>query len=143
MKVNDYKVEIDEKGLGRLNVLVAGEWTEVSDIGVVSGMSADAASERAKSYLKAYDYEIVPVMKEKEDGELLPDASMSDQLSDLAFVRLQMKKIIKKLADKNVPVSEKKSMLPIFQTMCASAQIMANTCKLEMSIRKITAIDVD
>ena len=140
MKVNDYKVTIGNDGVGELSVLVSGEWSAIGDIGVVSGMSADAVSERAKSYLKAYDYEIVPAIDTVAE---LPDMEMSDQLEDLAFVRLQMKKIIKKLADKSIGVAEKKAMLPVFQTMCASAQIIANTCKLEMSIKKITAIDAE
>lgn len=132
-KIYAYKIEVDEKGIGSLWILRSPEdvFERFTEVGDVSGKSADQVSEIAKSFLKAYDLE---VSQEVVESVGYTKEQKSD-IKDLQYVRKQMKTILEKLADPNVPVDRKKEMLAIYQTMCASASIITSACKLELAFQ--------
>lgn len=125
MKVNEYKLKMLENGNGMLTVYKGVNEIEVCEVKGLDGLTAEQMTERALLELKTRDIELVKDYKENY---------MVDQKVDLSLVRLAMRDVLKTMRNKDLTIEEKKQLLPIAQQTCASAQIMVNTCKMELAI---------
>jgi len=135
MKIQDYKVEINEYGVGTLIVIANGEKEIVGDIGKVEGKSAKEIDEIAKQFLEINDY----VISSKQE---IITVSTQDQQADLSLIRTEMRKILKVLGNPNTSIKEKKELLDIYQTMCASAKVITDTCKLELVFARLNSSEL-
>lgn len=128
MKAQSYFVRANEENHGIVVVRNGEKEIEIADIGDLSTMSAQQVDERAKLELKLKDIEI---------GEM-EEIYFQDQKIDLSLVRTKMRSILKDLSNEDLSLNEKKQKLDIYQQMCSSAQIIVNTCKLELAIEQST-----
>ena len=130
MKINDYKIEINEQGE---HELFAIRNTEKIYVGKVGGNNATEVEENARTLLALSDMELVSVQEtiiEKDD--------LADRKGDLSYVRTQMRKIMKELGDKNTSIEQKKEMLGVFTTMCNAATIITKACVVELAYDKMS-----
>lgn len=56
-----------------------------------------------------------------------------DRKADLALVRNEMRKIMKELGNKNIPLEQKKSMLGVYGTLCNAATLITKACVVELA----------
>lgn len=132
MKINDYKVEVNEKGK---HELFAIRNTEKIYVGEVAGDNAEQIETNALQLLDSNDMQLVgaqEIILEKED--------LTDRKSDLALVRNEMRKIMKELGNKNVPLEQKKSMLGVYGTLCNAATLITKACAIELAYDKMTRV---
>jgi len=125
MKINDYKIEINEQGK---HELFAIRNTEKIYVGEVVGENAEQVETNARQLLASNDMELVGVQQtiiERED--------LADRKADLALVRNEMRKIMKELGNKNVPLEQKKSMLGVYGTLCNAATLITKACVVELA----------
>ena len=130
MKINDYKIEINEQGK---HELFAIRNTEKIYVGEISGNNATEVEENARQLLALNQMELVSVQQtiiERED--------LADRKGDLSYVRTQMRKIMKELGDKNTNIEQKKEMLGVFTTMCNAATIITKACIVELAYDKMS-----
>ena len=124
MKINDYKIEINEQGK---HELFAIRNTEKIYVGEVVGENAEQVETNARQLLSSHDMQLVGVQEtiiERED--------LADRKADLALVRNEMRKIMKELGNKNVPLEQKKSMLGVYGTLCNAATLITKACVVEL-----------
>ena len=129
MKINDYKIEINEQGK---HELFAIRNTEKIYVGEVVGENAEQVETNARQLLSSHDMQLVGVQEtivERED--------LVDRKADLALVRNEMRKIMKELGNKNVPLEQKKSMLGVYGTLCNAATLMTKACVVELAYDKM------
>lgn len=129
MKINDYKIEINEQGK---HELFAIRNTEKIYVGEVVGENAEQVETNARQLLSASNMELVGVQEtiiERED--------LVDRKADLALVRNEMRKIMKELGNKNVPLEQKKSMLGVYGTLCNAATLITKACVVELAYDKM------
>lgn len=129
MKINDYKIEVNEQGK---HELFAVRNTEKIYVGEVVGENAKEIENNAIQLLKTKNMELVSVQQtiiEKED--------LTDRKTDLQLVRNEMRKIMKDLGNKNVPLEQKKSMLGVYGTLCNAATIITKACVVELAYDKL------
>ena len=125
MKINDYKIEINEQGK---HELFAIRNTEKIYVGEVVGENAEEAEINARQLLATNNMQLVGVQEtivERED--------LADRKADLALVRNEMRKIMKELGNKNVPLEQKKSMLGVYGTLCNAATLITKACVVELA----------
>ena len=125
MKINDYKIEINEQGK---HELFAIRNTEKIYVGEVVGENAEQVEINARQLLSSHDMQLVGVQEtiiERED--------LADRKADLALVRNEMRKIMKELGNKNVPLEQKKSMLGVYGTLCNAATLITKACVVELA----------
>ena len=125
MKINDYKIEINEQGK---HELFAIRNTEKIYVGEVVGENAEQVETNARQLLSSHDMQLVGVQEtivERED--------LGDRKADLALVRNEMRKIMKELGNKNVPLEQKKSMLGVYGTLCNAATLITKACVVELA----------
>lgn len=130
MKINDYKIEINEQGK---HELFAIRNTEKIYVGEVVGENAEQVETNARQLLSSHDMQLVGVQEtiiERED--------LADRKADLALVRNEMRKIMKELGNKNVPLEQKKSMLGVYGTLCNAATITTKVCIVELAYDKMS-----
>lgn len=128
MKINDYKIEINEQGK---HELFAIRNTEKIYVGEVVGENAEQVETNARQLLVSNDMQLVGVQEtivERED--------FTDRKADLALVRNEMRKIMKELGNKNVPLEQKKAMLGVYGTLCNAATITTKACVVELAYDK-------
>ena len=129
MKINDYKIEINEQGK---HELFAIRNTEKIYVGEVVGENAEQVETNARQLLASNDMQLVGVQEtiiERED--------LVDRKADLALVRNEMRKIMKELGNKNVPLEQKKSMLGVYGTLCNAATLITKACVVELAYDKL------
>ena len=129
MKINDYKIEINEQGK---HELFAIRNTEKIYVGEVVGENAEQVETNARQLLTSHDMQLVGVQEtiiERED--------LADRKADLALVRNEMRKIMKELGNKNVPLEQKKSMLGVYGTLCNAATLITKACVVELAYDKM------
>lgn len=129
MKINDCKIEVNEQGK---HELFAIRNTEKIYVGEVVGENAEEIEKNVIQLLKANNMELVSVQKtiiERED--------MTDRKADLQLVRNEMRKIMKDLGNKNIPLEQKKSMLGVYGTLCNAATIVTKACVVELAYDKL------
>ena len=129
MKINDYKIEINEQGK---HELFAIRNTEKIYVGEVVGENAKQVETNARQLLSSHDMQLVGVQEtiiERED--------LADRKADLALVRNEMRKIMKELGNKNVPLEQKKSMLGVYGTLCNAATLITKACVVELAYDKL------
>lgn len=129
MKINDYKIEINEQGK---HELFAIRNTEKIYVGEVVGENAEQVETNARQLLSANNMELVGVQQtiiERED--------LTDRKADLQLVRNEMRKIMKELGNKNVPLEQKKSMLGVYGTLCNAATLITKACVVELAYDKL------
>lgn len=129
MKINDYKIEINEKGE---HELFAIRNTEKIYVGEVVGENAEQVETNARQLLSSHDMQLVGVQEtivERED--------FADRKADLALVRNEMRKIMKELGNKNVPLEQKKAMLGVYGTLCNAATLITKACIVELAYDKM------
>lgn len=125
MKINDYKIEINEQGK---HELFAIRNTEKIYVGEIVGENAEQVETNAKQLLSSHDMQLVGVQEtivERED--------LADRKADLALVRNEMRKIMKELGNKNIPLEQKKSMLGVYGTLCNAATLITKACVVELA----------
>lgn len=125
MKINDYKIEINEQGK---HELFAIRNTEKIYVGEVVGENAEQVETNARQLLSSHDMQLVGVQEtiiERED--------LVDRKADLALVRNEMRKIMKELGNKNIPLEQKKAMLGVYGTLCNAATLMTKACVVELA----------
>lgn len=125
MKINDYKIEINEQGK---HELFAIRNTEKIYVGEVVGENAEQVETNARQLLTSHDMQLVGVQEtivERED--------LVDRKADLALVRNEMRKIMKELGNKNVPLEQKKAMLGVYGTLCNAATLITKACVVELA----------
>lgn len=125
MKINDYKIEINEQGK---HELFAIRNTEKIYVGEVVGENAEQVETNARQLLSSHDMQLVGVQEtiiERED--------LADRKADLELVRNEMRKIMKELGNKNVPLEQKKSMLGVYGTLCNAATLITKACVVELA----------
>lgn len=129
MKINDYKIEINEQGK---HELFAIRNTEKIYVGEVVGENAEQVETNARQLLTSHDMQLVGVQEtiiERED--------LVDRKADLALVRNEMRKIMKELGNKNIPLEQKKSMLGVYGTLCNAATLITKACVVELAYDKM------
>lgn len=129
MKINDYKIEINEQGEHELYAI---RNTEKIFVGKVDGDNAVQVEENAKQLLTLNDMQIVSVQEtivERED--------LVDRKADLSYVRTQMRKIMRELGNKETTLEQKKQMLGVFGTICNAATIITKACIVELAYDKM------
>ena len=129
MKINDYKIEINEKGK---HELFAIRNTEKIYVGEVVGENAEQVENNARQLLSSHDMQLVGVQEtivERED--------LVDRKADLALVRNEMRKIMKDLGNKSIPLEQKKSMLGVYGTLCNAATLITKACVVELAYDKM------
>lgn len=129
MKINDYKIEINEQGK---HELFAIRNTEKIYVGEVVGENAEQVETNARQLLSSHDMQLVGVKEtiiERED--------LTDRKADLQLVRNEMRKIMKELGNKNVPLEQKKSMLGVYGTLCNAATLITKACIVELAYDKL------
>jgi len=129
MKINDYKIEINEQGK---HELFAIRNTEKIYVGEVDGENAEQVEINARQLLATNNMQLVGVQEtivERED--------LADRKADLALVRNEMRKIMKELGNKNVPLEQKKSMLGVYGTLCNAATLITKACIVELAYDKM------
>ena len=129
MKINDYKIEVNEQGK---HELFAVRNTEKIYVGEVIGENAEEIENNAVQLLKKNNMELVSVQQtiiERED--------LTDRKTDLQLVRNEMRKIMKDLGNKNIPLEQKKSMLGVYGTLCNAATIITKACVVELAYDKL------
>lgn len=129
MKINDYKIEINEQGEHELYAI---RNTEKIFVGKVDGDNAVQVEENAKQLLALNDMQIVSVQEtivERED--------LVDRKADLSYVRTQMRKIMRELGNKETTLEQKKQMLGVFGTICNAATIITKACIVELAYDKM------
>lgn len=129
MKINDYKIEINEKGE---HELFAIRNTEKIYVGKIAGNNAEQAEENAKLVLQENDMQIVSVQETIVEREDLVDRKV-----DLSYVRTQMRKIMRELGNKETTLEQKKQMLGVFGTICNAATIITKACIIELAYDKM------
>lgn len=125
MKINDYKIEVNEQGK---HELFAIRNTEKIYVGEVVGENAEQVETNARQLLSSHDMQLAGIQEtiiERED--------LADRKADLALVRTEMRKIMKELGNKNVPLEQKKSMLGVYGTACNAATIITKACVVELA----------
>lgn len=125
MKINDYKIEINEQGK---HELFAIRNTEKIYVGEVVGENAEQVETNARQLLSSHDMQLVGVQEtiiERED--------LADRKADLTLVRNEMRKIMKELGNKNIPLEQKKSMLGVYGTLCNAATLITKACVVELA----------
>lgn len=125
MKINDYKIEINEQGK---HELFAIRNTEKIYVGEVVGENAEQVEINARQLLATNNMQLVGVQEtivERED--------LADRKADLALVRNEMRKIMKELGNKNVPLEQKKAMLGVYGTLCNAATLITKACVVELA----------
>ena len=125
MKINDYKIEINKEGK---HELFAIRNTEKIYVGEVVGENAEQVETNARQLLSSHDMQLVGVQEtiiERED--------LADRKADLALVRNEMRKIMKELGNKNIPLEQKKSMLGVYGTLCNAATLITKACVVELA----------
>ena len=130
MKINDYKIEINEQGK---HELFAIRNTEKIYVGEISGNNAKEVEENARQLLALNQMELVSVQEtiiERED--------LADRKSDLSYIRTQMRKIMRELGDKNTSLTQKQEMLSVFNVMCNAANIITKACVVELAYDKMS-----
>lgn len=129
MKINDYKIEINEQGK---HELFAIRNTEKIYVGEVVGENAEQVETNARQLLSSHDMQLVGAQEtiiERED--------LVDRKADLALVRNEMRKIMKELGNKNIPLEQKKSMLGVYGTLCNAATLITKACVVELAYDKL------
>ena len=129
MKINDYKIEINEQGK---HELFAIRNTEKIYVGEVVGENAEQVETNARQLLTSHDMQLVGAQEtiiERED--------LVDRKADLALVRNEMRKIMKELGNKNIPLEQKKSMLGVYGTLCNAATLITKACVVELAYDKM------
>lgn len=129
MKINDYKIEINEQGK---HELFAIRNTEKIYVGEVVGENAEQVETNARQLLSSHDMQLVGVQEtiiERED--------LTDRKADLQLVRNEMRKIMKELGNKNIPLEQKKSMLGVYGTLCNAATLITKACVVELAYDKL------
>lgn len=132
-KIFDYKVVIDDNENGTLFIQrnIDSDFESLCNLGSIHGKSASDINELANYMLAKAGMEVThELVSVWED-------TMKNQKDDLNFVRTEMRKALKKMADPSVSVREKKENLAIYQTMCATAQMIINASKLELAYEAI------
>lgn len=132
-KIIDYKVSLENNGHGILLVQheLGQDFQELCDLGYVHGKPAQEVNELANYALQEHDLSVATELVSVWED------SMKDQKDDLSLVRNEMRKVLKELSNKNISTTEKKDKLPIYQTMCATAQMIINSAKLELALQTI------
>ena len=130
MKINDYKIEINEKGE---HELFAIRNTEKIYVGEVPGTDAEQVEQNALQLLEQNDMQLVGVQE-----TILEREDLVDRKGDLSYVRTQMRKIIRELGSSSTPVEQKKSMLGVYGTMCNAATIITKACVVELAYDKMS-----
>lgn len=125
MKINDYKIEINEKGE---HELFAIRNTEKIYVGEVVGENAEQVETNARQLLSSHDMQLVGVQEtivERED--------FTDRKADLSYVRNQMRKIMRDLSKESLTIEQKKSMLGIYGTIVSAATLITKACVVELA----------
>ena len=128
MKINDYKIEINEQGK---HELFAIRNTEKIYVGEVVGENAEQVETNARQLLSSHDMQLVGVQEtiiERED--------FVDRKADLSYVRSQMRNIMRALGSKETTLEQKKSMLGIYGTMVSAATLVTKACIVELAYDK-------
>lgn len=128
MKINDYKIEINEQGK---HELFAIRNTEKIYVGEVVGENAEQVETNARQLLSSNDMQLVGVQEtivERED--------FADRKADLSYVRNQMRKIMRDLSNEKLTIEQKKSMLGIYGTMVSAATLVTKACVVELAYDK-------
>ena len=128
MRINDYKIEINEEGK---HELFAIRNTEKIYVGEVVGENAEEVETNAKQLLVSNNMELASINEtivEKED--------FTDRKADLSYVRNQMRKIMRELGNDKLTIEQKKSMLGIYGTMVNAATVVTKACIVELAYDK-------
>lgn len=128
MKINDYKIEINEQGK---HELFAIRNTEKIYVGEVVGENAEQVETNARQLLSSNNMQLVGVQEtivERED--------FVDRKADLSYVRSQMRNIMRALGNKETTLEQKKSMLGIYGTMVSAATLVTKACIVELAYDK-------
>lgn len=130
MKINDYKVEMNDNHNYDVIAIRNTERIKVGEINY--GFNAEQVDELARTMLAQNNMQLVSVQEtivERED--------LVDRKADLALVRNEMRKIMKELGNKNVPLEQKKAMLGVYGTLCNAATIVTKACIVELAYDKM------
>lgn len=128
MKINDYKIEINEEGK---HELFAIRNTEKIYVGEVVGENAEEVETNAKQLLVSNNMELASINEtivEKED--------FTDRKADLSYIRNQMRKIMRELGNDKLTIEQKKSMLGIYGTIVNAATVVTKACIVELAYDK-------
>lgn len=126
----DYKTTMNKEGKWELVIVTQDQAVERYDVVEYCHL----VNPSAKDINDAVTY-----IFQKEQLNLVKDKNyMVDQKVDLNYVRVQMRKIIKNLADDSKTLEEKKETLDVYATVCNASNILVKTCSLELAIDKVT-----
>lgn len=126
----DYKTTMNKEGKWELVIVTQDQVVERYDVVEYCHL----VNPNAKDINDAVTY-----IFQREQLNLVKDKNyMVDQKVDLNYVRVQMRKIIKNLADDSKSLEEKKENLDVYGTVCNASNILVKTCALELAIDKVT-----
>lgn len=137
-KVNNYSVEINEKGIGSLYVSKNGEKEYVADIGSINGYSSDKVNELALMVLANNGIEV------SNTQELICDYGefMKEEKADMNFIRNRMKKIVRELDRTDISKSEKKEKYQEYQMIIMACKTLADTYKIDIAYNRVKPSEI-
>lgn len=126
-KIISYKTKLDENNKWHFVAIT----TEQDIIDEILDDYYDLTNVSAKTL-----NEIVKDFMAKEEIEIAKSEYMLDQKADLSYVRTQMRNIIRRLSNEQIPMQERKDYLDIATSITQSANVITKSVSLELACDK-------
>ena len=121
-KIISYKVKQDENGKWHFTAITPEQDFIDEILYVNENANAKEVNESVKTILAQY--------------EIVESEYMIDQKADLSYVRTQMRKIIKRLANEELPLDERKDYLDVATAITQSSNVITKAISLELACDK-------
>lgn len=137
-RVNKYRIEISENGIGTLYVSKNGEEELLTNIGNVGGWSSDKINELALTVLANNGIEL------SNSQELICDYGefTKNEKEDMNFIRNHMKKIVRSIDSNNYSREEKKEKYQEFQMSIMACKTIADTYKIDIAYNRVKPAEI-
>lgn len=121
-KIISYKVKQDENGKWHFTAITPEQDFIDEILYVNENANAKEVNESVKTILAQY--------------EIVESEYMIDQKADLSYVRTQMRKIIKRLANEEFSLDERKDYLDVATAITQSSNVITKAISLELACDK-------
>lgn len=137
-RVNKYRIEISENGIGTLYVSKNGEEELLTNIGNVGGWSSDKINELALTVLANNGIEL------SNSQELICDYGefTKNEKEDMNFIRNHMKKIVRSIDNNTYSREEKKEKYQEFQMSIMACKTIADTYKIDIAYNRVKPVEI-
>jgi hypothetical protein len=137
-RVNKYRIEISENGIGTLYVSKNGEEELLTNIGNVGGWPSDKINELALTVLANNGIEL------SNSQELICDYGefTKNEKEDMNFIRNHMKKIVRSIDSNTYSREEKKEKYQEFQMSIMACKTIADTYKIDIAYNRVKPVEI-